>query len=283
MSADSQQTQGPLQIDLPAVLRAKLGARARFVPRWLVHRLERYICVDELNRLLRDHYPARGAEFCGRVLDDLGVTVKVEGLDNLPPATDRRVLFACNHPLGGADGLALIKFMHDYYGAPVYVVVNDILMAVEPLRDVFLPVNKHGQQAAGDVRRFDAVLDSDNPVLFFPAGLVSRLHDDGGIYDLPWKTTFVNKAIATGRSIVPLYFSGHNSRAFYKLARRRQRMGLKFNIEMLRLPRELVRLRDTGLTIRCGRPVPVTDLRGGAQARQTVQHVRDLCYSMQNS
>ena len=286
---DASALTGPMQIDVRAVLNAKLGRRARWVPGWAVRMLERVICVPQLNAILRDNYPKTGADFCQGALDQLGVEVTVEGIENLPPADKRGVMFACNHPLGGADGLALIKFMHDYYGGDVYVVVNDILMAVQPLRDVFVPVNKHGAQDHGNARRFDQVLASDNPVLFFPAGLVSRLNDgktapksDGPIADLKWKNTFVNKAIATGRDVVPLYFTGTNSKFFYRFARWRKRLGLKLNIEMVLLPRELMKLRGQRLTIRCGRPIACDRLDGGAKAADTVQKVRAMTYGMRH-
>ena len=271
---------GPIQIDLPAVLRSKLRNKARYVPGWLVRWLERTICVPQLNRLLADNYPKRGADFAGGVLSDLNVRVETVGIENLPPREHRRVLFACNHPLGGADGLALIKFMHDYYGGDVYVVVNDILMAIEPLAETFVPVNKHGAQGHGNARLFEEVLASDNPVLFFPAGLVSRLGKKGIIADLKWKNTFVNKAIAHRRDVVPLFFSGHNSRFFYRFARWRERLGIKLNIEMVRLPRELVRLTDTTLQIICGKPVAWQTLKGGAHTAQTVSELRAMTYAL---
>ena len=50
-------TDGPIQLDLHAIVRARLGRKARWVPRCLVSRLARLIRQDELNTLLRDNYP----------------------------------------------------------------------------------------------------------------------------------------------------------------------------------------------------------------------------------
>lgn len=269
----------PMRVDVGSVLRQKLGRKSRYLPHFAVRILERIICQDRLNEILAHHGHLRGADFCKAALRELNITVQVTGLDRLPPRTHRRVMFACNHPLGGPDGLALIQFMHDYYGGEVFVVVNDILMAVDPLKDAFVPVNKHGAQRHEGARIFDSVLDSDNPVLFFPAGLVSRKRK-GVIADLPWKRTFVNKAILSHRDIIPLYFSGTNSRTFYRLARLRERLGIKFNIEMIRLPRELVRLTDKTLTINCGEMIPWTELRGGKDVEKTVSRIREAVYAM---
>lgn len=270
----------PMRIDVGAVLRSKLGPRARFIPRFVVRGIESIIKAPQLNALLANNHGKTGADFCKGALSDLNVKVSYVGMENLPPRSQRRVIFACNHPLGGADGLALIAFMHDYYGGNVYVVVNDILMAVEPLRDVFIPVNKHGSQSHSSLLQLDKVLQSDNPVLFFPAGLVSRLKNNGEISDLKWHKTFVNKAIAHSRPVVPLFFSGENSKFFYKFARFRERLGLKFNIEMVRLPAELVRLNNTVLTVCCGKPVPVSDLKSGKEIDSSVERVRRMVYSL---
>lgn len=269
----------PLRVDVDAVLRSKLGRRYRWYLRPVASLLKGIIRQKDLNRILERHGHLRGADFCAAALADLDITVSAVGLENLPPPSCRRVVFASNHPLGGPDGLALIQFMHDYYGGDVYVVVNDLLMAVEPLRDTFVPVNKFGAQGHGGVRALDAVLASDNPVLFFPAGLVSRKRK-GVIADLAWKKTFVSKAVAYQRDVVPLFFTGHNSRTFYRLARLREMTGLKFNAEMVRLPAELFRLRGKTLTIHCGRPVPWQQLHTGADIGRSVDDIRARVYAM---
>lgn len=268
-----------MRLDVDAVFKSKLGAKYRWYMRPVANWLKKLICQDKLNGILERHGHLEGADFCQAALADLEIGVEVKDIENLPPPTHRRVLFACNHPLGGPDGLALIKFMHDYFGGDVYIVVNDILMAVEPLKKVFVPVNKHGGQHQDGVRLLDQVLASNNPVLFFPAGLVSRRRN-GVIADLQWKKTFVNKAIATQRDVIPLFFSGRNSLTFYRLARLRERLGIRVNLEMVLLPRQLFRLRGKVLSIICGKPVPWQHLRGQKEINKTVSEIRNRVYSM---
>ena len=123
---------------------------------------------------------------------------------NLPETSHRRVLLVCNHPLGGLDGMALIAWFSDYFGTQLQVVVNDLLMAVEPLSPCFVPVNKHGAQSRGTARSIDSAMASDAPVLMFPAGLVSRRGDDGVVADLSWNKMFLRKAVEYRRDVVPL-------------------------------------------------------------------------------
>ena len=54
------------------------------------------------------------------------------------------------------------------------VLVNDLLMNVKNMDGIFVPINKHGSQAMENVRRINAIFESDEQVMSFPAGLVSR-------------------------------------------------------------------------------------------------------------
>lgn len=267
-----------IQIDIGRELSQKLGRRARYVPRILVKAIERLIRQDELNDLLVRNFPRCGAEFCEGVLDTLGVKLEVKDAARLPASP--RCIIASNHPLGGLDGMSMIAWLHRHYNCPVHFVVNDLLMAVDPLRDCFVPINKHGAQSRGAAKLIDEVLAGDDPVVIYPAGLVSRLGDDGKIADLEWRKMVVNKAIESRRDIVPVHFAGENSPSFYRWARRRLRLGIKFNFEMVLLPRELFRAGGKTFTLTCGDPIAWQSLRGGRDAAAEAARIRNIVYSL---
>ena len=196
------------------------------------------------------------------------------------PASPRCIIVS-NHPLGGLDGITMIAWLSSHYGdRPVHFVVNDMLMAVEPLSDCFVPVNTHGAQNRRSAATLDSVLQGDDPVVVYPAGLVSRLGDDGRIADLPWRKMVVNKAIESRRDIVPVHFDGYNRRSFYRIARLRKKLGLKFNYEMVLLPREFVRCSDAVFTLTCGEPIPWQSFTGGSSAASEAATLRDIVYSL---
>lgn len=276
----NNEIKGPLEINVGEVLRQRIPRYWRFIPRGLVRWLERTVCQDELNRLLRDNFPRREADFCRGVLDDLGVTVNFHNLDNLPPKEQTRVLFVSNHPLGGLDGMALIDFVRTYYGVAPRFIVNDLLNAVEPLSDTFIPVNKHGAQSREAILRLDDAFASDAPLLMFPAGLVSRRGKKGVVADLEWQKMFVAKARQYGRDIIPLHFYGENSSFFYKFAKFRRRIGLKFNIEMIYLPREVFRSKGKTFDVVVGKPIPHASLDDMPPARKA-QQIRQMVYDLE--
>lgn len=269
------------KIDIDAILRQRLGRKYRFVPRALTALLRRIIHQDNLNSLLDKTGHLRDAEFCRGVLKELGISYRTIHADRLPAPENRRVIFVCNHPLGGLDGMVLIDMLSQRYGNGLKFVVNDLLMAIDQLSGVFLPVNKLGAQSREASGNLETALDGPDPIVIFPAGLVSRRGSDGIVADLEWHKMFVNKAVSSRRDIVPLFFSGKNSDFFYNFAYLRRRLGLRFNIEMALLPGEIFRQRSRSFTIVVGPRVPWKSLHNGTNARSEATAIKNRVYSLQ--
>ncbi len=271
---------GPLEINLHTILRERLPRRiGRFVPGFMISGLEKVIHQDELNEMLRMAYPSRGSAFSRRILEYLDITVEVIGLDQLP---SKRLMFASNHPLGGLDGITLIAILGERYGDNgVRFLVNDMLMNVEPLRDVFLPINKYGSQGREAAKAINEAMASSMQILQFPAGLVSRRHPDGSISDLEWQKAFVSKAIEYERDIVPVRFEGTNTSLFYGTAKWRKKLGVKFNMEQVLLPGEVCKSRGAKFRIIFGEPISWKELKAsGKSPKQIATEIREKVYSL---
>lgn len=270
-----------LQLDIKGILKARIPEKKRrWIPPFLISAVERLIHQKELNEILRATLPSEGSEFSRRVLDFLDISIEVAGLENLRPGG--RYMFASNHPLGGLDGMALITVLGEKYGDDnIRFLVNDLLMNVSPLKKLFLPVNKFGAQGKEYAAIINERINSDCQIFQFPAGLCSRLHDDGSIADLEWQKSFVTKALQSHRDIVPLFFEGRNSKRFYKTARWRKKLGIKFNLEQILLPSELCKARGSRFRIIFGKPLKYEDLiSSGKNARQLAAEIRALSYSL---
>ena len=275
---------GPLQINLQAIVDKRMPAsKRRWIPRWVVRALERLVRQEELNGILRRTYPHKGTAFAKAALRDLNIKIGVEGLENIP--REGRFIFASNHPLGGLDGIALISVLGELYGdEKLRFPVNDMLMNVEPLRGVFIPINKFGRQGRDAARQLAETYASDSQLIYFPAGVVSRLHKGGEIKDLEWQKAFVAKAVEYDRDIIPVHFSGRNSMRFYRIARWRKRLGIKFNLEQILLPSELCEAKGSRYRITIGKPVTASELRAAGQSPKVLAaKIRDRVYSLGKS
>ena len=233
--------------------------------------------------MLRMAHPATGSDFSQKILEHLEITVEVRGLDKLD--TRQKYVFASNHPLGGLDGIALVGVLGKKFGDDnVRVMVNDLLMNVKPLADVFLPITKFGKKGVREsTRLFNEAIESGKEIVMFPAGLVSRKHEGGEIRDLEWKKTFVTKAIESGRKIVPIRFEGLNSMRFYNVARWRKRLKIKVNVEQALLPSELCKAKGKRFTISFLDPVdPMLLAEQGLKPREIAERVYNMVYDKES-
>lgn len=267
------------RIDIGNVLRQKAPKLARRIPRPVVEWLRRTVHEAEINHILASYWELPPQEFIRACFREWGVTYSAQGLERLDPAG--RYLFVANHPFGGMDGMMLADKLIERFG-DARVVVNDLLMHVEPLRPLWVPVNKHGAQNSDYARRFDEAFFGDLPILTFPAGLCSR-RIGGRVTDLEWKTNFLKKAAASGRQIVPVFVEGRLSNFFYGVDRVRKWLGVKFNIEMLWLPDEMFSQQGKHFRIVVGDPISTAELQSLGSLREQTEAVRTKTYFLEKT
>lgn len=247
------QETGEKIIDLDRVIASKSQRLSRLLPGFIKSYLKRVIHQDEINSFLHRHGHLDGLDFVSSVVDFFQLDIKASGLDHIRGG--ERLLVVANHPLGGLDGIALMHTVGQVRGDIIFP-VNDLLLFLPNLQGLFIPINKHGKNTE-NIRRFDEAFASDAIILYFPAGLVSR-KQKGGIRDLEWKKTFIQKAVQHKRDIIPTYIGGRNSNFFYNLAKIRSKLGIKANIEMLYLVDEMYKQTRKTIPITFGERIPYT-------------------------
>ena len=96
-------------IDIDSILHAKMGAKAKFVPGFLVSWLKRIAHQDEVNGFLWDSRHLVGTEWLEACMRYLDTTLDIVGAENLPPKDDGRLYtFVSNHPLGGETSFVCV-------------------------------------------------------------------------------------------------------------------------------------------------------------------------------
>ena len=71
-----------------------------------------------------------------------------------------------NHPLGGLDGVAMINEIGKYR-KDIKFLVNDILTHLEPFKEYFIPINKHGLNSRENILRIDKLFQSNQCIEIF--------------------------------------------------------------------------------------------------------------------
>ena len=264
------------EIDIEAIVKARAGKHARFIPRFVYSWLKGLIHQDFINTYLKQG--REGVDFCQGVIEYLGVTVDVEGEENLPSADEGFCTFVSNHPLGAIDGVTLGAVLGRRYDGQIKYLVNDFLMNLKGLAPLCVPINKIGSQARNLPEMVEQIFSGQNHVIMFPAGLCSR-RIDGVVQDLPWNKTFIVKSRKHHRPIVPVHFIGHNSNRFYRVANFCKRFHLP-NFAMALLPDEMYRSQGGHYSVRIGKPIPWETFNDEKNPMEWAKFVREQVYNL---
>lgn len=223
----------------------------------LVNALFKMLAIDKVNHIHDHNFDTPGPAFSRGLLNDLNITLKIDGqhtLDNLPQGS---FVTVSNHPFGALDGITLI----DIIGSrrPEFkVMVNMFLNHVKALRQNFIAVDalasddpakkavsmKGIKQAIMQVRK-------GAPIGFFPAGAVSKLNSRLRLEDRPWQPSIIRLIEQLKVPVIPVFFHGSNSWWFNFLGI------ISWQLRTLRLPAEVFHAKNSTIHISIGEPITV--------------------------
>lgn len=179
--------------------------------------LTRFIIHENsINHFMEEHKAKSGLDFIDAVLQHLNVSYKVvhREIENIPAIG--KVIVVANHPLGALDALALIQMVCSVrQDKKVKIVANKILGSISQLSEFIIGVDNFNDQLSRDsLRKIDQALQSEEVVIFFPSGEVSRVGLLGQ-KEGRWKGGFVKFAKRNSAPIVPIFIKAKNSSLFY--------------------------------------------------------------------
>jgi 1-acyl-sn-glycerol-3-phosphate acyltransferase len=262
-------------IDIEKVLKEKAYKLYKWLPRFAINWLKKKLHEDDINEAMVHLKNDVGLEFNRRGLEKLGA--KVESLHSEFVPKTGSIVIVSNHPLGGLDGMALIKAVGEVR-PDVRFFVNDVLKNLKNYGEIFVAVNKLGASSARSLRVMEEVFRTESALLLFPAGLVSR-KQNGLVRDLEWRKSYVTQAIDHKRMIQPTFIEGENSQFFYNFAMWRKRLGIKANIEMLFLPDEMFKARKETIKIHFSKPFDSSLLDSSKTHKQWSALIYQYIYS----
>ena len=266
-----------IKIDVKQVLKTR--APKTKVPGFIIRFLKKIVHEDEFNIFFRENPDLKNMDFIEGGLKYLGINTVVKGKENLPHQ-DGRYIFACNHPLGGLDGMTIGYLIGREYDGKVKFFSNDLLTHLHPMKDMFIPVNKFGAQSKESAAMMHDLYSSEYHLVTYPSGMCSR-KVKGKVVDLEWKKNFITKAVQYQRDVIPVYFEGRNSEFFYNLANLRKFLGIKFNVEMMFLADEMFKQKGKTFTIKIGKPIPWQYFDKSKSHAQWATWVKEKVYEME--
>ncbi len=265
-------------LDVEKIIADKNPKVLKWIPGKLLSYIKRILHQNELNSILKEFENLKGVDFCTAVLERFNISVEVSGLENIPK--EGGVVFAGNHPFGGLEALAHVQAIFPIR-PDIKFVVNDILLSIKNLKDLFVGVNKHGATASEVVKQMNALFGSDHAVFIYPAGLVSR-RINGNVQDLDWKKTFVSRSKRFESQVVPVWTGGAQlSPFFYNLSNFRTGLGVKANVEMFYLVNEMMKQKNSTFKIVFGEPIPTETFDRSRTDQEWTEWVREKVYTLQ--
>jgi putative hemolysin len=263
-------------VDVHRILKEKNPSVYKFTPSFVLSYLKRIVHQDEINEFQEKAQNLFGLDYLDACISKVGARITYSGLENIP--AENGVLLASNHPLGGLDGMALMQVVSKKR-KDIRFLVNDILIYLRNFGELFVPVNKTGENPRAYISRIDQTFGSDNCVLTFPAGLVSR-RKKGVIKDLEWSKSFIASAIKYKKPVVPVLIDGRLSNWFYNLSAFRKFIGVKANIEMMYLADEMFKQRNQKIHIIFGEAIPWEYFDKSKTHKDWADIMRDYIYEL---
>lgn len=265
-------------INVERILKTKAPDLYKKLPKFVVRYFTRVLHQDEINADLEKISDEKGVPKFHKQLAVNNIVIDCHNTENIP--AEGRFIFAANHPMGGPDGIMIVSAVGKIF-PKTKLMVNDLLMNLPDIEDVFIPINRFGRNKRNYAEIFENSMQSDYQIIIFPAGLVSR-KIKGKIVDLEWKKSFVAYAKRYERDIIPVYISGKNSNFFYNLANWRKRLGIKANIEQLYLVDELYKHKKESVSIYFGKPISYQSLTNDKSDTEWADEIKQIAYSLSN-
>ena len=210
--------------------------------------LDRILFIPRINRFLEKNGDKTGIEFIEELFDELDISYKLSNKDREKIPSEGKLIIVANHPLGGLDGLILLKLVSDIRN-DVKIIANDVLMNIQNLVDYFLPFDLLSKKdLKKNYLQISEALKKENAIIIFPAGQVARLTIKG-IKDKKWNKGAVYFAEKFQTPVLPIFIQGRNSFLFYLISI------FSKKLSMFLLPYELFNKKNKSYEIKIGHPI----------------------------
>ncbi|NBL64973.1 GNAT family N-acetyltransferase [Flavobacterium sp. NST-5] len=244
---------------------------------WLLMKI---LKISTLNKIYDRNKHLSEVEFLNAILDEFQIKFEIpeEDLKRLPKTG--AYITVSNHPLGGIDGILLLKLMLER--EPNFkIIANFLLHRIDPMKPYIMPVNpfenhKDAKSSVLGIKETLRHLSDGKPLGMFPAGEVSTYKDGKLMVDRPWEEGAIKIIKKANVPVVPIYFHAKNSRLFYFLSK------LNDTLRTAKLPSELLTQKDRVIKVRIGKPISVVEQDEYSKIDEYSDFLRRKTYMLAN-
>ena len=245
---------------------------------WL---LMKVLQISTLNKIYDRNKHLKDVEFLNAILDEFQIKFEIpeEDLKRLPK--EGPYITISNHPLGGIDGILLLKLMLER--EPNFkIIANFLLHRIEPLKPYIMPVNpfenhKDSSSSVIGLKETFRHLSDGKPLGMFPAGEVSTYKDEKLVVDKAWEEGAIKVIRKAQVPVVPIYFHANNSKLFYFLSK------ISGTLRTAKLPSELLTQKDRVIKVRIGKPISVAEQNEHQTIEEYTEFLRKKTYMLANA
>lgn len=252
-----------------------------FIGTFLGWSLMKILKITTANKIYDRNKHLTDVAFLNALLDEFQIKFEIpeEDLKRLPK--EGAYVTISNHPLGGVDGILLLKLMLEQRD-DFKIIANFLLHRIAPLKPYVMPVNpfENKKDVQSSIAGFKSALThlrNNHPLGIFPSGEVSTYKEGQRIIDKPWEEAAVKLIKKAEVPIIPIYFHAKNSRLFYQLAR------ISDTLRTAKLPSELLTQKKRVIKVRIGNPIKVTAQKEHESIADFTEFLRKKTYMLANS
>ena len=243
--------------------------------------LMKVLKISTLNKVYDRNKHLQDVEFLNAILKDLEIKFEIPKEDFKRIPKEGAYITISNHPLGGIDGVLLLKLMLEK--EPNFkIIANFLLHRIEPVKKYIMPVNpfenhKDVKSSVIGLKETFRHLSDGKPLGMFPAGEVSTYKDGKLMVDKPWEEGAMKVIRKAQVPVVPIYFHAKNSRLFYFLSK------IDDTMRTAKLPSELFSQKDRIIKVRIGKPISVAEQNEYPEIEDYSEFLRKKTYMLANS
>jgi putative hemolysin len=246
-----------------------------FFARFLMYLLR----FQKLNKIYAKIQQKQGLEFIDEVISTLELKVEYDENELKRIPAQGPVIVVANHPLGGLDGLLLIRMVSQIRG-DVKIMASQLLKKIEPVSNYFIEINPFENQPTGEESAFTGLKESmahlknGGVLCIFPAGETSTYDAYNVMADKIWRYPVVKFIKKMDAPVVPVLFQSNNSRLFKIISK------IHPALKNARLPSELFRKKYKNIKVRIGNPIKQADQEKFCDIYQFGRYLRAKTYGM---